>query len=83
MHASRTMNRFDRRQIQGVKSPSWSNSLHTWRLNCPYCLWFLLGVVLLVSAPGLAKTETPVGSLWLWLAILPMGSALLRRLLLR
>lgn len=83
MHASRTLNHAHRRRRRLGQATAWSASFAAWRVQCPYCVWFLLGLVLLMSAPGLAATQTPVGALWLWLAVLPIGSALLRRVLMR
>lgn len=51
------------------------------RLDCPYCLWLLLGIGMLLAWPGLLTTLSPMGPVWLWLVVLPLGSALLKRAL--
>lgn len=83
MHASRTKRRTDRRPYHQQPPTRLTAALEQARLNCPYCVWFLLGFGLLVSMPGLGAVQTPVGALWLWLLLLPLASALLRRMLLR
>jgi hypothetical protein len=52
----------------------------TWML-CPYCLIALIGAVVLLAMPGLAGSVTPLGAPWVGLVLIPIGSALLRRLL--
>jgi hypothetical protein len=49
---------------------------------CPYCLTALVGLVVLMSIPGLAGTVTPFGKTGVLLLGVPMISALLRRLML-
>lgn len=83
MHVSRTTRRTARRPYRQQPSTHLIAALEQARLNCPYCVWFLLGLGLMVSMPGLGAVQTPVGALWLWLLLLPLASALLRRLLLR
>ena len=48
-------------------------------LECPYCLWLLVGVVLMLAWPGLLGTQSLLGPIWLWLLAMPLGSALLKR----
>ncbi|WP_146152078.1 hypothetical protein [Ahniella affigens] len=83
MHAARTEHFNSRREYRRQSTDPVARALVAARLRCPYCFWFLLGLGLMVSVPGLAHTETPVGALWLWLVLVPLASALLRRVLLR
>ncbi|PIV33444.1 MAG: hypothetical protein COS34_07660 [Lysobacterales bacterium CG02_land_8_20_14_3_00_62_12] len=53
---------------------------NTW-MRCPYCLTALIGAVVLLAIPGLAGSVTPIGAPWIGLLLIPIGSALLRRLL--
>ena len=49
---------------------------------CPYCLTALVGLVVLLSIPGLATSATPFGNTGLLLLGIPLVSAVLRRVLL-
>lgn len=48
-------------------------------LDCPYCIWLLVGIGLMLAWPGLFAAQSLLGPVWLWLIALPVGSALLKR----
>ncbi len=49
------------------------------RSMCPYCVWAACGLSLMLCAPELLSTPTPLGPAPLWLSLVPFASALLRR----
>ncbi len=50
---------------------------------CPYCLSALIGAVVFAVLPEQAFGITPLGPLWLWLLAIPLGAAVLKRVLMR
>ncbi len=46
---------------------------------CPFCVWTACGLILLLTVPGLGSAQTVIGPSLLWLLLVPLCSAVLRR----
>lgn len=46
---------------------------------CPFCIWTACGLLLLLTVPGLGSAQTVIGPSLLWLLLVPLCGAVLRR----